>query len=210
MPVLSTGSSLLQIKVDGANKLRVMADALRKADREDLRKGLDLAIRKASKPTLDAIKEGARNIQTTGFLKPPSRFVDLSTTALTARQQRATQVEHVSGLTGLVHRFTAPIPQHHTREKIAKAVTATVSTAGENPRVQFKVSEARLPLNLKGMPRKFDSGTKWRHPVMGNRDVWVDQIGKSWFWPPIKNHIKDFRAAIDAELDIVRAKLEKS
>jgi len=206
----SSGGATLQLKVEGSNKLKLMADALRKADREDLRKGLDRAIRKASKPTLDAIKEGARNIQTTGFLKPPSRFVDLSTTALTARQQRATQVEHVSGLTGLVHRFTAPIPQHHTREKIAKAVTATVTTAGENPKVQFKVSEARLPQNLKGMPRKFDSGTKWRHPVMGNRDVWVDQISKPWFWKPIEAHIKDFRAAIDAELDIVRAKLEAS
>lgn len=203
-------TSTLDLKVEGSNKLKAMADALRKADREDLRKGLDRAIRKAAKPTLEAIQDGARNIQTTGFLKPPSRFINVETTALTARQRRATQVEHVSGLTGLVHRFTAPIPKHHTREKIAKAVTATVSTAGENPKVQFKVSEAKLPEVLRGMPRKFDSGTKWRHPVMGNRDVWVDQIGKSWFWPPIERHIKDFRSAIDAELDIVRAKLEAS
>jgi hypothetical protein len=40
--------------------------------------------------------------------------------------------------------------------------------------------------------------------------VWVDQRGKSWFWPPIKSHIKDFRDAIDAELDLVRQKLEAS
>jgi hypothetical protein len=202
--------STLELKVEGANKLRIMADALRKADREDLRKGLDRAIRKAARPTLDAIQEGARNIQTTGFLKPPSRFVNLNTTALTARQQRAEQVQHSSGLTGLVHRFTAEIPSHHTREKIAKAVTATITTAGENPRVSFRVSEARLPKVLKGMPRKFDSGTRWRHPVMGNREVWVDQISKPWFWKPIERHIKDFREAIDAELDIVRQKLEAS
>jgi hypothetical protein len=202
--------SLLQVKVDGANKLRAMADALRKADREDLRKGMDRAIRKAAKPTVEAIREGARNIQTTGFLKPPSQFVNLETTALTKRQQRAEQVEHSSGLTGLVHRFNAELPKHHTREAIAKAVTADVSTAGENARVSFRVRESRLPKVLSGMPRKFDSGEKWRHPVMGNREVWVSQIAKPWFWPPIERHIKDFRAAIDAELDIVRQKLEKA
>jgi len=202
--------SLLTIQTKGSNDLRRMADALRKADREDLRKGLDRAIRKAAKPTVEAIREGARNIQTTGYPHPPSRFVNLQTTALTARQHRATQVEHASGLTGLVHRFTAELPQHHTREKIAKAVTADVSTGRDDPRVSFRVRESRLPKELSGMPRKFDNTERWRHPVMGNREVWVAQSGKSWFWPPIKHHIKDFRAAIDAELDIVRQKLEAS
>lgn len=176
--------SLLDIQVKGANDLRKMADALRKADREDLRKGLDRAIRKAARPTLDAIQEGARNIQTTGYPRPPSR--------------------------GVRRPFTAQLPAHKTRERIAKAVTADVSTGGVDARVSFRVRDTRLPEVLRGMPRKFDSGDKWRHPVMGNREVWVDQRGKSWFWPPIKNHIKDFRAAIDAELDIVRQKLEAS
>lgn len=175
--------SLLDIQIKGANNLRTMAAALRKADREDLRKGLDRAIRKAAKPTLDAVQEGARNIQTTGYPRPPS-----------ARRRP----------------FTAQLPAHKTREKIAKAVTADVSTAGEEARVSFRVRDTRLPEVLRGMPRKFDSGDKWRHPVMGNTEVWVDQRGKSWFFPPIRNHIKDFRAAIDAELDIVRAKLEAS
>jgi hypothetical protein len=176
-------TSTLDLKVEGANKLRAMADALRKASREDLRKGLDRAIRKAARPTVEAVKEGARDIKTTGYPRPPSE------------KRRP---------------FTAIVERKHTREKIAKAVSATVSTAGEDARVSFRVRDSLLPENLKGMPRKFDSGDKWRHPVMGNTEVWVSQSGKNWFFPPIKQHIKDFRDAIDAELENVRRKLEAS
>lgn len=36
------------------------------------------------------------------------------------------------------------------------------------------------------LPRGMDSGVKgWRHPVYGNRDVWVQQRGGSWFREPI-------------------------
>ena len=36
------------------------------------------------------------------------------------------------------------------------------------------------------LPRGMDNGPKgWRHPVYGNRDVWVQQRGGSWFREPI-------------------------
>lgn len=171
--------STLELKVDGANKLRAMADALRKADREDLRKGLDRAIRKAAKPTVEAVKQSAERIETTGIRKPGAR-----------------------------HPFVHAVPTKGTRRKIANAVAATLSTAGEDPRVSFRVRSARLPETLKNMPRKFDNGTPWRHPVMGNTDVWVGQVSKPWFFEPIRQKLPTFRAEIDKELDVVREKLE--
>jgi hypothetical protein len=37
-----------------------------------------------------------------------------------------------------------------------------------------------------GLPRGFDNGPRgFRHPVYGNRDVWVQQRGGSWFREPI-------------------------
>lgn len=169
----------LEIQVRGANQLKAMADALRKADREDLRRGLDRAIRRAAKPTVESVKEAAEHIQTRGVRKP-----------------------------GAKRPFVAVVAPKGTRKKIAEAVSATVSTAGEDPQVAFKVRSARLPETLKNMPRKFDNGTPWRHPVMGNTEVWVGQTGKPWFFEPIKQKLPTFRAEIDKELDVVREKLE--
>jgi hypothetical protein len=170
---------VLAVQIKGANDLKAMADALRKADREDLRRGLDRAIRKAAKPTVAAVKDSAENIKTRGLRKPGSR-----------------------------RPFVHVVPPKGTRRKIAEAVTATVSTAGENPRVQFRVQSSRLPETLKNMPRKFDSGDVFRHPVMGNTEVWVGQTGTPWFFKPIKEKLPTFRAEIDKELDVVREKLE--
>jgi hypothetical protein len=38
----------------------------------------------------------------------------------------------------------------------------------------------------RALPRGMDNGPRgWRHPVYGNRDVWVQQRGGSWFREPI-------------------------
>lgn len=171
----------LDIQVRGADQLKAMADALRKADREDLRRGLDRAIRKAAKPTVQSVKDAAEKIETKGVRKP-----------------------------GAKRPFVAAMASKGTRKKIAEAVSATVSTAGEDPRVSFQVRSARLPETLKNMPRKFDSGDVFRHPVMGNTDVWVGQTGKPWFFEPIRQKLPTFRAEIDKELGVVREKLERA
>lgn len=171
---------VLEIQARGSESLRRMADALRKADREDLRRGLDRAIRKAAKPTVADLQQAAKDIKTKGVRKP-----------------------------GAKRRFTKTFDAKGTREKIAEAVAASVSTAGEDPRVRFQVRASKLPETLKNMPRKFDEG-KFRHPVMGNTDVWVDQTSDPWFFPPIRKNLDTFRASIDVELDKVRANLEAS
>lgn len=45
---------------------------------------------------------------------------------------------------------------------------------------------ATAPLGERGLPRGMDNGPRgFRHPVYGNRDVWVQQRGGSWFREPI-------------------------
>ena len=158
-----------------------MARALRLADKEGLRRELGRAIKDAAKPTERAIQESARNLQTHGVRRPGAR-----------------------------HPFFGPSTPKGTRAAIANAVVAEVRINEENPRVRFAVKDSRLPENLKGMPSKFDSPTPWRHPVMGNREVWVSQTGSSWFWPPIRDRIKLFRAELDKALERTREKLERS
>jgi CelD/BcsL family acetyltransferase involved in cellulose biosynthesis len=169
----------VDIKVRGAEKLRLMAKQLREADRVDLLRGMQKAIKAAAKPTLAAVQESARDISTKGIRKPGAR-----------------------------HPFSGPTAPKGTRAKIAGAVVADVRLTGDEPRVRFRVAASRLPTNIRALPRKFDDGGTFRHPVMGNRDVWVSQTGDPWFWPPIRDHIKDFRAELDKAIDETRAKLE--
>lgn len=170
---------MLDVRIKGANDLRHMADLLRKADREDLGRGLGKAIRRAAEPTLRDVRESAKNIKTTGIRKPGAR-----------------------------RPFVRVMPAKGTRAKIAESVTARVSVFAEDPRVQFRTGRG-LPPELAAMPRKFDQPGTFRHPVMGNREVWVSQRGDPWFWEPIKDNLKTFRAEIDRALDETRQMLER-
>jgi hypothetical protein len=167
------------VKIRGTEKLRLMAKQLREAGRVDLLRGMQRAIKSAAKPTLAAVQDSARSISTKGIRRPGAR-----------------------------RPFTGVTVPKGTREKIAGAVVADVRLTGDEPRVRFRVANSRLPTNIRALPRKFDFGGTFRHPVMGNRDVWVAQTGDPWFWPPIRDHIEDFRAELDKAVDETRAKLE--
>jgi hypothetical protein len=169
-----------EITIRGTEKLRATAHALRQADRQDLLRGMQRAVRRAAKPTLRDVQDAAEHIRTSGVRKPGAR-----------------------------RPFVAVMPPKGIRKKIAAAVVADVQLRGDEPLVRFRVSKARLPHNIKDMPRKFDDGT-FRHPVMGNRDVWVSQTSDPWFWPPIRDNVKTFRAEIDKAIDETRTKLEAS
>ena len=108
---------------------------------------------------------------------------------------------------GSRHPFVKVMPPKGTRDKIAESVNFRVSVLADNPRVQFRTGRG-LPENLAAMPRKFDS-TEFRHPVMGNRDVWVTQRSQPWFFKPIKDRLDTFRDEIDQALDRTREMLER-
>jgi hypothetical protein len=93
---------------------------------------------------------------------------------------------------------------------IAEAVTVEVRVSEADPRLRIQVSEAKLPERLKGMPRKFDAGEKWRHPTMGNREAWVSQVADPWFFPPIKDNLKLVRTELARAIDETREMLERA
>lgn len=169
---------MLDVRIQGANKLREMAIQLRKADKEYLGRELGKAIRKAGEKTVKDVRRSAERIQTTGVRKPDAK-----------------------------RPFLRVVPPKGTRAKIAATVGMRVSVLSDNPRVQFRAG-AGLPAEIAMMPRKFD-GQTWRHPVMGNRDAWVSQRSKTWFFPPIKDNLDTFRAEIDVALDKTREMLER-
>jgi hypothetical protein len=121
-------SVVLDIQVRGANKLRAMADQLRKADKEYLGRQLARAIKRAAEPTLKDLRESARNIHTSGVRKPGAR-----------------------------HPFVAVMPPKGTRAKIADSITASVSVMSEKP-ARAVQDRPRPTGREPNMPRKFDQG----------------------------------------------------
>lgn len=71
-------------------------------------------------------------------------------------------------------------PKHTgLRGRLAAGVKATV--IGQNATIVAEASPDEA-----GLPRGFDNGPRgFRHPVYGNREVWVQQRGFSWFREPI-------------------------
>lgn len=85
---------------------------------------------------------------------------------LAQRNVRAMPVKGTSGSTGL-------------RRRVARGVGSRATFTGGNPGIRVttrmdKPSEAIIPRGL-------DRQRGWRHPVYGNREVWVRQPGGSWF-----------------------------
>lgn len=67
------------------------------------------------------------------------------------------------------------------REQIAKASGSSVSASEKSVALAFKVRAGNLPPSQRKLPRRWDKPGGWKHPVFGNRNIWVQQVGKPYF-----------------------------
>lgn len=68
------------------------------------------------------------------------------------------------------------------RSTVASRVKVSVRISGKRPGVRIRVSKAGMPRGFNNAPKRLNSAKGWRHPVFGNRDLWVTQHGKpGWF-----------------------------
>jgi hypothetical protein len=171
--------------ITGGRKLRDVAQALRKAGATDLRRELTAALKRAPDPVVKDLKAAVEKVPVVGF--------------------------PVAG--GGAHRsFTMRVPAKRLRVTIARVIESQVTTSGSSPKLTIRVNSARLPASIQSLPRYLDASTRkgWRHPVMGNRQAWVAQQGKRWWWPTIEPHLPGIRAEVDTALDHVREQIERS
>lgn len=101
------------------------------------------------------------------------------------------------------------LPAHklkHTglRARIAAGVGMKRTFQG----VRFTTS---MPPGEEELPRGEDSGLKgWRHPVYGNQNNWVHQIGGSWFRETIANDRPQFENKMQDVLDQARDQIDRA
>jgi hypothetical protein len=83
--------------------------------------------------------------------------------------------------------------------RIPGAITVGVSSSRRFPGAQIKVSKTKAPhARLFEFPGR---GGSFRHPVFGNREVWVDQKGRPFIRPAVRAKRGEFIKACDRAVD---------
>lgn len=168
----------VEVSVTGGARIHDVAARLREAARADLRKELLQAFRRAGESLVEDEKATVSSLPVRGYPYPGRR-----------------------------RRYTGPSVSKGLRGKVAAATALKVTLSGDDPRVEVKVASAKLPADMKWLPRRLNNDKGWRHPVLGNRHVWVRQVGKEWFEPTGRKHFDDFAAEAQQALDRVAAQI---
>lgn len=83
--------------------------------------------------------------------------------------------------------------------RIPGAITVGVSSSRRYPGAQIKVSKTKAPhARLYEFPGR---GGSFRHPVYGNREVWVSQRGRPFIRPAVREKGGEFIKAADRAVD---------
>lgn len=94
-----------------------------------------------------------------------------------------------------------PHRRNQLRRRLARSVRVQAATGGRRG-AGLRIVTAMPTASEALLPRGFDSGSKgFRHPVFGNRDVWVRQPGASWFRQPIGRQSHEVRARVARVID---------
>lgn len=83
------------------------------------------------------------------------------------------------------------------RAAIARQVKAQTTLTAKSAGVRVRVSTRGMPRGFRHAPRRTNRDN-WRHPLFGNRDVWVTQRGKpGWFDDPLNARRAEYRARVE-------------
>ncbi|MFF2383771.1 hypothetical protein [Streptomyces sp. NPDC058108] len=87
------------------------------------------------------------------------------------------------------------------RGRLSKATRLEVKTTGKQAGVAIRVDGRKMPTHMKGLPKAVEGTKRWRHPVFGHRDVWVDQPKQPYFFHVVRPLGLASRKAVSRVLD---------
>ncbi len=88
------------------------------------------------------------------------------------------------------------------RGQMSRATSLQVKTTGKQASVIIRVDGRKMPAHAKAV-QAYMEGTKspWRHPVFGNREVWVAQPAQPYFYKVMAAGGPRARLAVTRVLD---------
>jgi hypothetical protein len=87
------------------------------------------------------------------------------------------------------------------RAAMSKAVRVEVRTTGRQAGIAIRVDGRKMPAHMKSLPSMVEGKKRWRHPVFGNRQVWVQQPSKPYFYKVVRPAGASSRRAVNRVLD---------
>lgn len=87
------------------------------------------------------------------------------------------------------------------RGTLARATRLEVKTTGREAGVAIRVDGRKMPAHMKSLPSMVEGKKRWRHPVFGNREVWVDQAKQPYFYNVVRVAGPASRRAVNKVLD---------
>jgi hypothetical protein len=170
------------------------------------------ALRGADKTVMAEVGKGMRKAA-----KPVVAEIRSTVRATQSRSQRgvhASAVErqlHILGRSGrkgvaLTERQVRSVSKRlaaasSLRAGSANATCASVSAGPAKVALSFRVSARQLPPSQRKLPRRWDNPSGWKHPVFGNRDVWVRQTGGPYFSSTVNRRRDDLTGAVIGAMD---------
>lgn len=79
-----------------------------------------------------------------------------------------------------------PYTAEGLRGQMAKATRVEVRTVGRDAGVAIRVDGRKMPAKKKALPKGMEGTKRWRHPVFGNREVWVTQQPHPYFFRVVR------------------------
>lgn len=196
---------------DGLDEFRRAAEALRGADKtvmSEVGKGM----RRVAKPVVDKIRAEVRSskgespkgvhasqverqlhVLSKLKAKGAGSIYDPATGQRSERRVRSIQrrLERASSL----------------REQLATASGSSVSAGDKKVELAFRVRASQLPPSQRKLPRRWDSETGWKHPVFGNRKIWVSQRGHPYFRSTVYRSKDELKGAVLGAMDVAGRKI---
>jgi hypothetical protein len=165
------------IGVVGEQEFRRLAAQLRGKENRAVRLRVGKAIRAEAKPVVVAVKRAV--------MATPSRGGSRGSASRHARAAHNQARSRVGAyrLRGL-------------RASVAAGVGVETNLAGRRPSVRIVVRRSGLPPDQRRLPSRLNNPGGWRHPVFGNREIWVHQDGHPYFDVTIRRHEKQIRRAV--------------
>jgi hypothetical protein len=86
-------------------------------------------------------------------------------------------------------------------------IKATLSGA---PKVRVSIGRTGMPRGFDLAARRLNSKKGWRHPVFGNRDVWVEQMGEpEYFDKPLRSRKEQMQQAVMGAVQEMRDRIRR-
>jgi hypothetical protein len=96
------------------------------------------------------------------------------------------------------------------RSQLARTVRLEVRTSGKLAGARIRADGRRMPSGMRALPKAYEGVKRFRHPVFGNREVWVAQQSHPTFFPAVQPSEAQARQAIDEVVAGVFRKIERA